>query len=413
MILVTDGEERSALAVVRSLGRAGYEVGVCSARKDPLAGASRHCRVTFRTPDPGADPAAFADAVESLAESQGAELVIPMTDVTAPLLLALRERRPEIPMPFPSLAKYREMSDKARLTEIAARLGVPVPRQIVISDPRQNTRESVRAVAEAELGWPLILKPARSAALVGGGVRKLSVSTVSGPDALAAGLTACPAEAYPLLLQRRIVGPGLGVFVLGDSRGQPLASFAHRRIREKPPTGGVSVYRESVPVRDDLRRYSELITTHLGWHGALMLEFKEDASTGTPYLMEANARFWGSLQLAIDSGVDFPRLLVESALGGEVEPVHEYRTGVRSRWLWGDFDHLLWVLRAPASTRRQYPSLPGRMGALARFLLPWWPGDRYEVLRWSDPRPFLRESVQWIESLGSGRRDRHSSKCRA
>jgi len=48
-----------------------------------------------------------------------------------------------------------------------------------------------------------------------------------------------------------------------------------------------------------------------------MVEYKIDSASGTPYLMEINGRFWGSVQLAIDAGVDFPRLLVECALGRE------------------------------------------------------------------------------------------------
>jgi len=28
--------------------------------------------------------------------------------------------------------------------------------------------------------------------------------------------------------------------------------FAHRRLREKPPSGGVSVYRESIPLAEEL-----------------------------------------------------------------------------------------------------------------------------------------------------------------
>ena len=46
-----------------------------------------------------------------------------------------------------------------------------------------------------------------------------------------------------------------------------------------------------------------------------MLELKVDAATGVPYVMEVNGRFWGSLQLAVDAGVDFPVLLVRRALG--------------------------------------------------------------------------------------------------
>ena len=45
-VLVTDGEQRAALAIVRSLGRAGHDVYVCSSRHRSLAGASRYARAT-------------------------------------------------------------------------------------------------------------------------------------------------------------------------------------------------------------------------------------------------------------------------------------------------------------------------------------------------------------------------------
>ncbi|MDH5761188.1 MAG: ATP-dependent carboxylate-amine ligase, partial [Gemmatimonadota bacterium] len=121
--------------------------------------------------------------------------------------------------------------------------------------------------------------------------------------------------------------------------------------------------------------------------------------TGTPYLMEVNGRFWGSLQLAVDAGVDFPELLVRVAEGKDVPPIPGYRIGVRSRWLWGDVDHLLSVLRGPKGLRETHPELPTALGAVARFLVPWRPGDRFEVLRPDDPRPFLRESAEWFRAL--------------
>ena len=131
-----------------------------------------------------------------------------------------------------------------------------------------------------------------------------------------------------------------------------------------------------------------------------MVEFKQDAATGTPYLMEVNGRLWGSLQLGIDANVDSPELLLRLACGESVEPPAGYRLGIRSRWLWGELDHVLGILRAPRGYRREHPDLPTRVGALARFLIPWRPGDRLEVLRFSDPKPFLRESAAWFRALG-------------
>ena len=73
-----------------------------------------------------------------------------------------------------------------------------------------------------------------------------------------------------------------------------------------------------------------------------MAEFKVDPRDGIPKLMEVNPRFWGSLQLAIISGVDFPWLILNMALGKDFSPVLDYRVDQRCRWLlFGDILHFI------------------------------------------------------------------------
>lgn len=127
-----------------------------------------------------------------------------------------------------------------------------------------------------------------------------------------------------------------------------------------------------------------------------MIEYKTDEASGTPYLMEVNGRFWGSLQLAVDAGVDFPRLLVESSLGHPSEPVLSYRSGVRTRWTLGDLDHLLTRMRRSRADLDLGPDAPGRGRTVAAFLAAFLPPTRSEVFRWSDPGPFLRELRGWV-----------------
>ena len=127
-----------------------------------------------------------------------------------------------------------------------------------------------------------------------------------------------------------------------------------------------------------------------------MVEYKLDAATGQPYVMEINGRFWGSLQLAVDAGVEFPRLLVDLAQGRDPGPQPRYRTGVRSRWFWGDVDHLLARLRHSREELTLPADAPGLGRVLADVLIPWRPGDRNEILRLSDPGPFVRETVDWF-----------------
>ena len=59
-------------------------------------------------------------------------------------------------------------------------------------------------------------------------------------------------------------------------------------------------------------------------------------------------------------------------------------------------DQLIARLRHSSARLNLPPGEPGRIGALARFLLLWRPGDRSEIFRLGDPRPFLRETADWI-----------------
>lgn len=388
-VLVTDGEQRAALAVVRSLGRAGYRPFVASSAGRSLAGASRYAAGEARLPDSLGDPAGFSQAVSELAGRRGAKLVLPVTDAALLALLPVRERLSGAGLPFADVDRFRRISDKALLLRTAPEVGIAVPRQCEVFD-----RAAAEAAAKGGLRYPLVLKPARSVAESGGRWVKLGVRHAADSGELRAVLDALPEAAYPLLVQERITGPGVGVFLLlWDGRLQ--AAFSHRRIREKPPSGGVSVYRESVPLDPELLARSRALLERFEWNGVAMIEYKLDERTGTPYLMEINGRFWGSLQLAVDAGVDFPALLAGLALGREQPPVTAYRPGVRSRWWWGDVDHLLARLRRSPEALALPPGSPGRWRALADFLT-LRRADRNEILRRDDPRPFLHETGQWL-----------------
>ncbi len=47
-IVILDGEQKSALAVTRSLGKAGYKIYVGSPLSSSLAGASKYCIQRFQ-----------------------------------------------------------------------------------------------------------------------------------------------------------------------------------------------------------------------------------------------------------------------------------------------------------------------------------------------------------------------------
>lgn len=389
-VLVTDGEQRSALAAVRSLGAAGYRVHVTSSAPRSIAGASRHAHASHVVPSALEQPAAFVDTLASLTRAHDVRVLLPMTEQSLLGVLDASDRFGDVAVPFASAEQFRRISDKALLLETARRVGIAVPEQHLLQTPADRQR-----LREHDLRFPLVLKPARSVVEDAGRRTKLGVRHAATMAELTRALDGYPDAAYPIMVQQRVVGPGVGVFLL-QWDGETIATFAHRRLREKPPAGGISVYREAITADPALLDRSRRLLEAFDWRGVAMVEYKIDAATGTPYAMEVNGRFWGSLQLALDAGVDFPALLVGRALGEPLRGPERYRAGVKSRWEWGEIDHLLAMLRRPARDLALPPGSPGRLRTLLDVLTPWHPGDRLEMFRLDDPQPFLVETLEWF-----------------
>jgi hypothetical protein len=90
-------------------------------------------------------------------------------------------------------------------------------------------------------------------------------------------------------------------------------------------------------------------------------------------------------------------MLVDLARGRDPgKAVTEYRVGLRSRWRWGEVDHLLARIRHSRDALGLPADAPGLGRAVLDALVPWRLGDRDEILRWSDPKPFFRETIDWF-----------------
>ena len=385
-VLILDGNQRSALAATRALGARGVIVVVADESPSTLAGSSKYCSSTFTYPAPAVDPEGFIAAVHREAADRGVTVIFPMTDTTSYLLARHRDRFSGIHIPLGSLAAVDTLLDKWKLHELARSLGIAVPRTFTVSDSRELARIA------PSLPFPLVVKPRRSRTWVNGRCIAAPVTYVHSIQELEALVAKDPDLArVPLLLQEYVSGEGQGVFAL-YANGKPITFFAHRRLREKPPSGGVSVLSESIALDPALRAMVERILDRVAWHGVVMIEFKVSPG-GTPYLIEANPRFWGSLQLAIDAGVDFPYLLYQVAMGAVPDPLTTFKIGVKSRWLLGDLDHLYLAMRGfPGPNLRPR----SRWRAMTAFLRSFEGPTFYDVNRKDDPKPFLLEIRRYL-----------------
>lgn len=385
-VLILDANQRSALATTRSLGKHDISITTADHTHSALAGSSRYSSAYFQYPDPSFQQNNFIDFISKLIKSQDIEMILPMTELTTTLLMENRHKFSNIVLPFPSLETLNSVSDKCILMQTANKLDIPFPKTWYEDDPNKLS------VPLETLQYPIVLKPGKSWLLNDGNWQHTMVRFADTPEAAQQILSSDPAfSSHAFMLQECVQGAGQGVFAIYN-KGKAVAFFSHKRIREKPPWGGVSVLSESIKIDPVLLDYSRKLLDSAKWHGIAMVEFKV-SDNNVPYLMEINTRFWGSLQLAIDAGVDFPWLLYQISSDQPVTPPENYKVNIRLRWLLGDLDTLY------ISIKSKKISLLNKIKALLNFLNPFSLKTRHEVNRWTDLKPFWYELKGYLNDL--------------
>jgi predicted ATP-grasp superfamily ATP-dependent carboligase len=309
-VLVTDAGYKHAVAAIRSLGRRGVEVVAGAPGRSAQGLYSRFTHERLFLP-PSSETETFAGALAEASLTRGIDAVLPIGYWST---VACARHRTSLPSGLHvAVADWSAMeiaSDKSRTLEFAERQGVSIPR-------------TYASAAEVDR-FPVVVK----GRVDSGRVRY--VRSRSDLDAI---------ETQDAVLQEYVPGDGYGLYALMD-HGVERAVFMHRRIREYPVTGGASTMAESFH-DEKLAQAGLTLLRALGWHGVAMVEFKRDQRDDSYRLMEINPKFWGSLDLAIASGVDFPWLTVQLALGKPLGPVPDYPDGVRFRWVFDDLMHAL------------------------------------------------------------------------
>ena len=81
-VFVTDGNERSALAIVRALGRRQMTVIVGDSQPASLSSTSRYCERHVTYPSPQRDRMGFERFLIDFVSRGGIDIVLPVSDVT-------------------------------------------------------------------------------------------------------------------------------------------------------------------------------------------------------------------------------------------------------------------------------------------------------------------------------------------
>ncbi len=314
-VLLTDGNFKHTLAAVRTLGKRGIEVTVLSHMRLSISFGSRYCAHTVIAPDPQRDPDGFSQFLLTYLKEHDFDVLLPISFAAVMQISKIRaELEKYVKIPLAGDDALAIAGNKDATLHYADKIGITIPKTWY-----PHNEQDVMAIA-GQITYPAVVKGSEESGFV---------RYANSPEELYENYVMI--AKYSPVIQEYIIGEGYGFFALYN-HGKARAIFMHKRIREYPVTGGPSAIAESV-YDSTLRDAGLRILDTLSWHGVAMVEFKKVSKTGDFILMEINPKFWGSLGLSIASGVDFPSLTCRMVTEGDIEPVFQYKTGVKYRWL--------------------------------------------------------------------------------
>jgi predicted ATP-grasp superfamily ATP-dependent carboligase len=331
----------------------------------------------IRVPQAEDAPGSFVVEVMRVAGRIGAAAILPGTEAS---LIALSRETDWLPCPLgsPSADVVDVATNKGRVLDLAARLGLDVPPSVIATPAELAARA-------AEFEYPLILKPLRTRIEVDDTrLAYYNARRLTGPADLHAALAELPhAE---LVVQPYL--PGKLSAVCGVAWEGRLVGAVHQvSHRIWPPDVGYSAYAETVEADRELETRIAGMLEAIGWSGLFQAQFLGD-KRGRRLLIDFNPRAYGSLALAVRAGANLPAAWAELVLGGRPMPLR-YRPGVRYRLEHNDIRALLRGLRKGDVAGTLAGLLPRRRTAHAIFSL-------------RDPGPLLTTASKLLGKRAGG-----------
>jgi hypothetical protein len=311
--LFTEGASLSARQTLYPLGPY-HDIDVID--PDPLCQCrfSSYVRRFVRSPSFSKEPLQFLRFLAAMVREQQYDVLLP-THEQVYLLSRFRDAfTPQVGLALPDFTAMERMQNKANFSRLLAELNLPQPETII-----------VRSVSEFDPHWrfPLYLKLAHSTA--GGGVFFVDDREALRTRAAELQRTNRLTPHTEMLVQqpaRGVLSTVQAVFDRGAMIG--VHCFEARRLG----VGGMSTARTSAD-HPTVRAHVERLGKHLGWHGALFIDYFYDRERGQPEYIEANPRI-GETVNALLSGLNLPQLLVEVSRGESPPPAPMGKLGVRT-----------------------------------------------------------------------------------
>lgn len=384
-VLVLDGYHRSALTILRSLSMLNdISITIASSKRWHPAMLSKYADNQKILPPVLEDPEIFIEKLIDHISNEAYDVILPVTDPTSLVCSKYREQIVNTGTSI-GVEKWNTFSqtyDKKNTYELAQNRGIPTPETRVLYS---NANADLTSIP-----FPSVIKPRSKSIWTESDSIDLNLISrdnyVRNPRELEEALSSIEEKSETkrsLLIQEYVEGEIRDTSILAD-KGEIVAYVQNRRVRTQPKSGGGYTLAESLHNQEMIEHVEDLVD-ELDWSGPAQFEFIYDGEKH--YLIEINGRYWGSLGLAVNCGVDIPllhynQLAKNTNLSEKNKTVDEYYpSGIKQRWLLpGD---LLWLLETIED--REYKDIPPFFSSFTR--------SNHDLFKLADPLPLLGKVI--------------------
>jgi predicted ATP-grasp superfamily ATP-dependent carboligase len=329
-VIITDGFWRKSLSCVRSLGKEGYKITVFG---DTIWTTSFWSKYTSeRVICPSAKDKIFIFnqfitkfLADNYKKNKKKIILIPSEDATINWLSKNRKKISKYAnFLLPNNSSLEIAQSKEKTLKIAKKIGINVPESFFFKK-RDVFEKKIKKLSALNILENYIVKPVKSSG---------SLGIIFPKNNFKIDWKSHWKKYGKLFIQKKIVSrtKGIGISMIFDSNSNCIADFCHQRIKEYPLKGGPSTIRKSVK-NYHLKIESQRLLKKLNWKGVAMVEWKYDDYDKSIKLLEINPRFWGSLELAVRAGVNFPLIYAKLSSNKKIKKISNYKIGIKCRWI--------------------------------------------------------------------------------
>ncbi|GAB5538683.1 MAG: hypothetical protein Salg2KO_07860 [Salibacteraceae bacterium] len=378
-ILVLDGYIRNSVAIVRSLGKAGYPCDILVQRHaNGLYAAlqralrSKHAKRVFEVS--GREEKSLIEEVLRILSSGEYSCVIAGGTFYSNFL----SRNKQVLSPYAHVlmedySKVSQVHNKESCMELAARIGVNTP-----GTYRAYNSDDLKIIAEKTKG-KVIVKFNDSYASKGL-VKYDSTPEFFVQDYVSKFGFDHSDDNFPLI-QQYIDGDLIDSTSFSVD-GDPKAILTQKREMTAWLEGGGGIVNITNDVQS-VKHQAAMLLRHLHWTGHVEMDWIREHDTGKCFLIEINPKFWGTTQLTISAGFNYPLWYVKLVQSQPIDYPEQYTLGLRYRWL---NDELVAIMTQPKTLASFFKEL---LKSLRRY----GSSNTRANIFWADLKPTIMDFI--------------------